>query len=329
MATMNRLRLQRLTLRHSYLFALLLLVIVAGVNFYLQPNLFQPRVLAGNLRVFFPLILLTIGQTIVIIGGGIDLSVGAMVSMSNAIMVTLITPESTPVEIILGIALTIGAAVLAGAFNGWAVAYLRLQPIVTTYATSFIYGGIALLVLPRPGGQFPRDFLRGYRETPLGIPLPLYFIVAAVIFWLLLRGTRYGQFLYATGGKDDSAYATGVPVNRLRLTTYVWAGFFAALSALALTMSVGTGNPRIGDAMTLDSIVAVVLGGTSLSGGQGGVVGSVFGVLIVGLIRNIISFANVPTWSQTLVDALIIIFALAGPGLVRFVQAQIKQRRLS
>ena len=104
-------------------------------------------------------------------------------------------------------------------------------------------------------------------------------------------------------------------------------GLFAALAAIALTLSTGTGDPRIGTEMTLDSVVAVVLGGTRLSGGQGGIFGAILGVAILGFIRNIISFADVPTWWQTLVDALIIIAALAGPGLVTFVRETIRGMR--
>ncbi|MCU0512258.1 MAG: ABC transporter permease, partial [Anaerolineae bacterium] len=141
-----------------------------------------------------------------------------------------------------------------------------------------------------------------------------------LLAWLLLRATRYGQFLYATGGKAEAAYTTGIPVPRIRLSTYVLSGLVAAVAAIFLTMAVGTGNPRIGEQMTLDSIVAVVLGGTSLSGGQGGIAGALMGAVVLGIIRNIISFASVPTWSQTLVDALIIIAALAGPGLLRLLR---------
>lgn len=323
-------RIARIVQRHTYLFALLLLAVLLLINWTQQDNLFETRVLGNNLRTWLSLIIITVGQTIVIIGGGIDLSVGAMVSMCNAILVTQISAEAGAGEIAFGIMAAVGAGMLAGAFNGWATAYLRLQPIVTTYATSFIYAGVALIILPRPGGQFPMEMLRSYRRlAPGGIPIAIFIITAVILLWLFIRSTRYGQFLYATGGKIDAAYATGVAVNRIRFTTYVWAGFFSALAALALTMNVGTGNPRIGDNMTLDSIVAVVLGGTAMSGGQGGVIGSIIGVIILGTIRNIISFANVPTWSQTLVDALIIVFALAGPGLVRLVRDQIKQRRLS
>ena len=121
-------RLKRIAQRHTYLFALVLLVITLMVNYALQSNLFELRVLNSNLRNFLPLIVLTLGQTIVIIGGGIDLSVGAMVSMSNAILVTLILPDSGPGAIVVGVVVTVLVGMAAGAFNGFCVAYLRLQP---------------------------------------------------------------------------------------------------------------------------------------------------------------------------------------------------------
>lgn len=313
-------KLRELPYRHPYLFALMLLVVALAVNFYLQPNLFELRVLSGNLRIFLPLMILAAGQTIVIIGGGIDLSVGTMVSMVNAILVTWITRDSTAAEIIVAIGLGAGAGMAAGLLNGVCVSYLRLQPIVTTYATSFIFAGIALWVLPRPGGLMPSDLTRFYRSNPLNIPLTVWVAIVLILLWLGIRGTRYGRYLFAVGGQARAAYATGVPVSLLRLSTYVIAGLMAAVAALALTLSTGTGDPRIGDAMTLSSIVAVVLGGTRLSGGQGGVTGSLIGVVILGTIRNIISFADVPTWWQTFVDASIIILALAGPGLIRLLR---------
>jgi ribose transport system permease protein len=329
-------RLSQIYLRNnSYLFALLLLVITIGLNYSNQDNLFELGVMNRNLRVFLPLMILAVGQTIVIIGGGIDLSVGAMVSIVNAVLVTLITPESSSIEIIWGITVAISAGILAGAFNGFCVAYLRLQPIVTTYATGFVFTGVALLVLPRPGGELPRTMSNFYRRNTPGVtiegmadirlPLAIYIIIIILLFWWVLRATRYGQFLYATGGDDHSAYTTGIPVTLVRFSTYLWSGFFAALAGLALTMNTGTGTPRIGDAMTLESIVAVVLGGTRLSGGQGGIAGSIIGVAILGFIRNVISFANVSSWHQDLVDALIIVVALAGPGIMYWIRVLIKR----
>lgn len=305
---------------HSYLLALLLLVIAIGLNVALQDNFFMGRVVNGNLRVMLPLMILAAGQAIVIVAGGIDLSVGAMTSLVNTVLVTLIVPETGAIGILLAILAGVGVGALAGAVNGACVALLRLQPIVTTYATSYLFAGLALAVLPRPGGSLPRGLVRFYRDAPLGIPVAAYGILVLVVAWLLLRRTPFGQYLYAVGGEAGGARASGVPVAAVRFWSYVTMGVFSAFSALVLTMSIGTGNARIGDDMTLPSIVAVVLGGTRLSGGQGGVVGAVIGVAILTIIRNIISFAGVPTWYQTLVDALIILAALAGPGAFRLLR---------
>ncbi len=307
---------------HTYLVPLLLLLVAVGLNFYFQPNFFQPRVVNGNLRVMLPLMVLAAGQALVIIAGGIDLSVGAMVSLVNVTLVTLVTRESGPPEVLMaiGVALLVGAA--AGAVNGLCVAYLRLQPIVTTYATSFLFSGIALAVLPRPGGALPRELTTFYRSAPVGIPATAFGILLLLLLWMLIRRTRFAQYLYAVGGNAAAARASGVRVAFTRFSSYVAMGVFAALSAMMLTLSTGSGNARLGDGMTLPSIVAVVLGGTRLAGGQGGVVGAVIGVAILTIIRNLITFANVPTWYQTLFDAVVILLALAGPGIVRLLRRE-------
>lgn len=327
----GRWRARHLALRFPALFALTLLLVALLVNASLQPNLFQPRVLNGNIRTFLPLMLVAVGQTLVIIGGGIDLSIGAILSLVTATLVTNLLPDSPPATIAAVVALGCGVGMAAGALNGLGVALLRLPPIVTTYATSFIFGGLALWILPRPGGSMPQGLARLYRSAiPLGIPLGIWVAALLVLLWLFLRRTRYGHSLIAVGGKPEAAYATAVPVNAVRFSTYVAAGLMAALGALALTLGTGSGDPRIGTGtttggMTLDSIVAVVLGGTRLSGGQGGVAGSIMGVLILGLIRNIISFADVPSWNQTLVDALIILTALTAPGVVRWLRGRLRR----
>ncbi|MBK8048335.1 MAG: ABC transporter permease [Anaerolineales bacterium] len=318
---MSRMTLQRILRRNPYLFTLGLLLVLLAINWMLQPNLFETRVLNGNFRTFVPLMILAVGQTFVVIGGGIDLSVGAILSMVTAILVTNLAPDTGPGGFLLIVGLGCLAGMAAGALNGFAVAILRLQPIVTTYATSFIFSGLALWVLPRPGGTVPKLLSQFYRrETPLGLPLGIYIALALVLAWWLLRSTRYGRYLFAVGGQPDAAYATGVPVNWIRFSTYVLSGLIAALAGVALSLGTSSGDPRIGDSFTLDSVVAVVLGGTRLSGGQGGVFGSILGVIVLGIIRNIISFANVPNWWQTLVDALIIVVALAAPGLVRLLR---------
>jgi ribose transport system permease protein len=309
--------------RNPYLLSLILLVLMIIINRALQDNLFEIGPLNGNLRVFTPAILIAVGQTFVIIAGGVDLSVGAILSMTNAILATQIPQEATGDIFIRALALALGAGLLAGALNGFGVTVLRLQPIVTTYATSFIFSGIALKILPQPGGRLPRDLTTFYRNplqiTPdFQMPVAIIVIALLIIFWIVLTNTRYRQYLFSTGSKPDAAYSTGVRVNRIKFTTYLFSALFATIAALALTLGSGTGNPRAGDQMTLPSVVAVVLGGTRLAGGSGNIVGSIIGAVILGLIGNIISFADLDSWVRPLVDALIIIAALAIPGLIRF-----------
>ncbi|MBZ0283241.1 MAG: ABC transporter permease [Anaerolineae bacterium] len=317
--------LSRLLNRNPYLLSLVLLIFMIAVNRALQDNLFEIGPLNGNLRVFVPAILLAVGQTFVIIAGGVDLSVGAILSMTNAILATQIPQDATGDVFVRALVLALGAGLLAGALNGFGVTVLRLQPIVTTYATSFIFAGIALKVLPEPGGRLPRDLTTFWRNPleitqDFAIPMSLIVITLLIIFWIVLTKTRYRQYLFATGSKPDAAYSTGVHVNRVKFTTYLFSGLFAALAALALTLGSGTGNPRAGDQMTLPSVVAVVLGGTRLAGGQGNIIGSIIGAVILGLIGNIISFADLDSWVRPLVDALIIITALAIPGIIRLVR---------
>ncbi len=326
---MTRASIQRFIRQNPFLFTLLLLIIAVLVNRALQENLLQLTVLNRNLRAMLPTMILVVGQTLVIISGGIDLSLGTMMLMINALLVRWITSDSTTGEIVLAMAMSVGVGALAGAFNGFCVAILRLQPIVTTYATGFVFAGIALEVLPRPGGDIPRDWSLFYgspqRFLFLEWPFAAYIIVLLILFWLILKATRYGQYLFATGGNAQAAYTTGVPVSTIRLSAYMWAGIFAGFAAIARTLLTGSANAslalRDGGTLTLLTITAVVLGGTRLSGGQGSVIGSIIGVALLTFIGNIISFANVPTWYQDLVNATIIVLALAGPGIFRLVRS--------
>jgi ribose transport system permease protein len=318
---MNRQRWQSISLRNPYLFALLIFILAIIVNFIFQPNLFQRSILNSNMRVFLPLILLASGQAVVILGGGIDISVGAIVSIINAILATQLGAGATPEKTLWVIVIALLVGMAAGALNGFFTAFLRLQPIITTYATSFLFAGIALYILPEPGGGVPLALSSFYRDTtPLGLPLGFFIIPLILIAWYLTRQTRYGRYLYAVGGKPDAAYETGVPVNTVQFSTYVISGLMAALGGIAITLLTGSGNAQVGDQLTLSSITAVVIGGTALRGGVGGVAGAIIGAIILGLLKNIISFANVDLWWQTFVNAAIIVLALAAPGVINLLR---------
>lgn len=314
---MKRSRWDALFARQPAVFAVILLVLSVIINLFLQPNMFARETLNSNLRVFLPLILLAVGQAIVILGGGIDISVGGIVSIVNTVLATRVGLEGGPDAMWRYVFISLLIGLLAGAINGFFIAYLRLQPIITTYATSFLYAGLALFILPNPGGGIPGSIAALYRSsTPLNLPLAIYVIVLLILLWLYLSSTRYGKFLYAVGGKADAAYETAVPVTMVQFSTYVISGLMAAFAGIAITMLSGSGNADIGGPMTLNSITAVVIGGNALSGGIGGVVGPVMGAITLGIIQNIISFAHIDTWWETLVKATIIVVALAAPGIV-------------
>jgi ribose transport system permease protein len=297
-------------------FAAILLVVVVVANFAFQPDLLEPATLNSNMRLFLPLIFVAVGQAIVVLSGGIDISAGAIVSIVNAILATQIGLDGDPSAAAPIFLLVLLAGMAAGAVNGFFVAILRLQPIITTYATSFLFSGLALYILPSPGGGLPSLFTAFYRETmPLGLPLAFFLIALLMLAWYGIRQTRYGRYVFAVGGKADAAYQTGVPVSMVQFSTYVVSGLMAACAGIAITMLTGSGNAQIGDSLTLASITAVVIGGTALSGGTGSVGGAIIGAIILGLIPNIISFANINTWWQTFIDAAIVVVALAIPGI--------------
>ena len=305
------------TARYPALFAFVLFVIAIVINLILQPNMFAKDTLNSNMRVFLPIILLSVGQAIVLLGGGIDISVGGVVAIVNTVLATRVGLDGSPEKMWQYIFVSLFAGLLAGAINGFFVSYLRLQPIITTYATSFLYAGVALLILPNPGGGIPANVAALYRNsTPFGLPLAFYVIAIVLLIWIYISSTRYGKYLYAVGGRAQAAYETAVPVTWVQFSTYVISGFMAALAGIAITMLSGSGNADIGGPMTLNSITAVVIGGNAMSGGVGGVAGPVMGAITLGIIQNIISFANINTWWETLVKATIIVVALAAPGII-------------
>jgi len=318
---LNQSRWDTLTARQPALFALILLVLSIIINFIFQPNMFAGETLNSNMRVFLPIILMAVGQAIVILGGGIDISVGSIASIVNTVLATRVGLDGSPARMWQFVILSLLIGLLAGAINGFFISFLRLQPIITTYATSFLYAGFALFILPNPGGGIPASIAGFYRNsTPLNLPLAIYVIAIILLVWLYISSTRYGKFLYAVGGKAEAAYETAVPVTRTQFMTYVISGLMAALSGIAITMLSGSGNADIGGPMTLNSITAVVIGGNALSGGVGGVAGPVMGAITLGIIQNIVSFANIDTWWETFVKATIIVLALAAPGIVNLLR---------
>jgi ribose transport system permease protein len=312
-AAAGALRVRLAAQRRPYLLAVIVLLVLAATNAVLQPTFLQFGVVTSNIAAFLPLALVAVGQTYVVLASDIDLSAGAIVSLVNVSVVTIIeTMGGTGASIALGLATGVVAGLAAGAVNGICVAVLRFQPIVTTFATSIVFSGIALWILPEAGRQVPSEFYTAYAGSMLGIPTVIWILAGAVLFAAVVARLRYYHALRATGGSIQAAYQTGLPVARVRITAYVISGLFSALAGLALVGETASGDPLIGQALTLSSVTAVVLGGTALSGCVGGVAGSILGAFILGLINNVIFFAQLPFEWQGLVQGVIILAALAG-----------------
>ncbi len=303
--------------RRPWVAALAVTLLLLLANLAVQPSLFKPAIMLSNLSSWLPLILVAMGQTYVVLSGDIDLSIGAIISLVNVSVVSLIGAfgggdGALLLAIVCGFAIGIGA----GAINGVFVAALRLQPIVTTFGTGILFAGLALAIMPDAGGTVPDRVFETYAGPLLGVPVILWILSLAVLFVIALGRTRFGLRALAVGGDAQAAFQTGLPVTRVRILNYGLAGGFAALAALCLIGETATGDPLLGGSYTLSSISALVLGGTALSGGTGGAIGSLFGAMSLGIINNVIFFARLPFELQSLIQGIIVLAALAVGTLV-------------
>jgi ribose transport system permease protein len=250
---------------------------------------------------------------VVILTAGIDLSVGGVLALGTTIAATHFTGTATTLLWSVVI-LAIGAA--AGLINGVLVGRLRLQPFIVTLATWSIFDGIALYVLPTAGGQVPGGFSGWINGSAAGIPNSIWVLIALVAVWLWFRRTRAARRIYAVGSDREAARIAGVRIVPTLMTAYVISGLCAGGAALFYVMLTASGDPTSGDGLILPSVAAVVIGGTSLRGGQGSFVGTVAGALTLTLLGDVIFAVHLPSYWTVLADGVLLIAAvLAGTGL--------------
>ncbi len=292
------------------LLALSVFLVLAALNAILNPRFFDPSVTTSTSNQAMTLIFAGTAQTSVVITGGIDLSIGPMISLANSLASALFADSVPSVVAVVILVLLVGA--LCGLINGLIVVYGRLQPIIVTLATSSIYSGIALFLRPKPGGFVPGWYgdLLTQRVFDL-IPNSLIFLVIILILvWTPFRRSRLGMWVYAVGSNEAAAYMSGINVNRAKLSAYIMSGLFAAIGGLFLSASTLSGNANTGGVYTLQSIAVVVLGGTSLFGGSGGVTGTIFGAYSLRLIGGVLFFAHVNPLQQPLWEGVVILLAV-------------------
>ncbi|MPY63731.1 ABC transporter permease [Streptomyces spongiae] len=289
------------------LLALLLVLLVAYQHY--DSSLLSPATVTILSAQFLPLILAAAGQTTVMLLGGIDLSLGAVLGLAMAVFATYEARGAG--DVVTAMALALCVAVAAGAVNGALVAYAGLPPIVVTLAASFLWGGVTLVVLPQPGGHVPAGLVEAYNNGWYGIALPAVAVAVALGLWKLLRTTRHGLALYAVGGNEHGAYASGLHTRGVKIGGYALAGAFTGLAGIGLAIQTGSADPTIGTPYTLNSIAASVLGGISFFGGVGRMRGTVLGALVIGLLTNLLLFTGISPFYQLVVQGVILVVALA------------------
>lgn len=261
------------------------------------------------------LALAAIGQTIVVLSGGFDLSASAVVSLSNVLAVRFV--QGTPVEQWGGVALIIAIGGGIGLINGALIAWFRLQSIVVTLATMFMVQGLTLLIQNKPGGSIGDQFggLITSDLIPDKVPMSAAVLIAALLVWTFVKRTRFGVGLYALGSDPDGAYSNGMPVRGYRIATYALAGMFYAAAGLYVSAQTGSADPLVGRPLLLSMFTAVVLGGTWLGGGRGGCVGTVFAAMTLMITVNILLVLNVSAFFTTIAEAVILILAVLGSSI--------------
>lgn len=290
------------------------LYLVVGAFLVLYAVLFPGILSIGGFSKFtqnwFPLALVTMAQALLMLNGGITLAIGPLVSLGAVIAATTMGGAFG----VPGGMLAVAAAGLAiGGITGAIVAHLRLPAIIVTLAGSFIIGGIALIVLPRPGGFVPdwlSNTLAGH--TPVAFAL----LLLIVLFWKIFLATPLGLGIYAAGDNPHGAFRSSVPIERVKIVSYALSGLLAALAGLFVAAQTGSGDPVIGTPFTLNSIAAAVLGGVGFLGGRGTMRGAICGSLLLSVMINVMFFLGFPPVAQYVAQGLIIVGAVAVPELL-------------
>lgn len=259
-----------------------------------------------------------IGETVVVLGGGLDLSPGAVISLVNVVLVTQLGAAELGVGTYtaLAAAIAIGIGMVIGAINGVLVSYLRLPSLIVTLATMFVAQGGALLILKYPGGTVSNDFANLLVGDVIAdmLPVPILIMVLAILVWLYLKRLRFGAALYAIGSDAAAAQANRVDVKFIRFLSFTIAGAFYGWAGLFITANSGSGDPLIGTSFLLKIFTAVVLGGTLIGGGRGGSVGTVFGALTLTIVVDIFLVMGVRTYYVPIVEGVILLLAVLGLG---------------
>lgn len=307
--------------RHRQSLALPVMFVIAVLTFSIYaPGFLTVDNLTNVARQSVYLLIVALGQLIVLIGGGLDLSVGAVVSLTSVVSATVMAavyaamPDSPGLAMLAGLASGVAIALLVGLINGMGATWLRIPPFMMTLGLSSVLFGITLLVsggVPIYGLPPQMGEIFGYGQI-VGIPVPaLVAVVLVLVTYVLLEWSRFGRHLYATGGNARAAELSGVRTDRVTILAFMCSSGMAVLAGLLLTARLDTGESNIGTALPLESIAACVIAGVSLAGGQGRTFTVLLGTLLIMLVQNGLNLMQVGAYAQSMSLGAILIVAMA------------------
>ena len=288
--------------------ALIILIVFVSV---LNPAFLQVNNLLNLMRQLIINGFIALGMTFVILTGGIDLSVGSTLALTSAIFAVLLQGG---MPTILAILIALGLGLILGLVNGILITKGKLAPFIVTLATMTIFRGLTLVYMDGrpiagPKDDFAFQFLG--KGQFFGIPFQvILFIIAYLILWILLTKTSYGRKIYAVGGNEKASFISGIKIDKVKILVYVISALMAVLSGLVLTSRLNSAQPTAGSAYEMDAIAAVVLGGTSMTGGSGSLTGTLIGILILGVLNNGLNLLGVSSFYQQIVKGVVILIAV-------------------
>lgn len=289
-----------------------LLILIAVVSF-LNPHFFSVDNLLNILRQTSVNAIIAIGMTFVILIAGIDLSVGSVLALTGAVAATLIGFD-LPVIVVIFAVLLFGGCM--GLLNGALVAFGKVQAFMATLITMLLLRGVTMIYMDgRPISTGFSDNADRFAEIGsgvwLGVPIPVWIMAGLFgLGWFLLTQTRIGRYIYALGGNESATALSGINVNKVKLFVFTVSGVLAALAGMIVTARLGSAQPTAGTGYELDAIAAVVVGGTSLMGGKGRIMGTLIGALIIGFLSNALNLLDIDSYYQLVAKALVILTAV-------------------
>jgi ribose transport system permease protein len=284
-----------------------LLLVMFAIYAMHEPSAVTPFGLSNLLNNMIVLALAATGLTLVVLSGELDLSGPGVIAIANVVVATT---SADPLGTFGSFAAVLAIGLVVGALNGFLVAYLGLQSLAVTLGTLIACQGIALLILPAPGGEVVEEIANGLTGDLFGVPVPAILLAVALAVWLLLKTSRIGIALYAVGTDAAAARLSGLNIRATKLFAFVAAGLFYAVAGFVFSAEIGSGDPRISDSFLLFMYAAVAIGGTSLMGGRGGVVGTLAGAAILTVLQKMLFAVGIADFYTNIFNGIIMVLAI-------------------